>query len=407
MKLFAVLILSIQLSFVFLNPAFFIFDSDLRHYSNNAAVQFSDVAINKQNFYTNNAAHITEPGYYFSALNAATPKDGEVNFRHNFFYGDKYVIQPPNANDVVTSSRISMYEHKSGSSSRRENIRSFKSSTTISDTISKTTSWLAFKYNTDNIFYAGYTEKNGNNMIFNDVRILKGIGYGQNALRIAKSGLYFFAITLGTTNSSNNEVEIYINGQALFQSVGKIVRNNDESGEYIMSSTRSWIFQLKEKDEVSLRGLKGNYVDKYHTSFLMFRLDSSNTKPSFSAVRKAGWLGFGALNPIEFDTTLAIMGNYWNARENQYEIQTSGLYFLSVTGGKYRRCKLEMEVLVNNELKGELLNHNTGPGDENTNTMNMLLELKDGDVLSFSSPNSACFDDSYYLTSFSIFYVSS
>lgn len=298
-----------------------------------------------------------------------------------------------------------MYELLPGGSSITVRVFVNTSSISISDSISKSVSWVLFKYDTKNIFYAGYTGNVGSNMIFNDIRILRGVGYGDKSLRIAKSGLYFFSITLGTNNETQHEAEIYINNQPLPESVGKIVRNNDEQG--FNTITRSWIIQVRERDEVSVRSNKGNHVDNLHTSFSMFRLNASGTRPAFNAVRKAGWLGFGSLDPIGFDSIISSMGNYWNARENHYEIQTSGIYFLSVTGGKFSNCKLEIEVFVNNVIKSELINSNTGGGDENTNSINMLLDLKDGDILKFVSPSGSCLDDSYNLTSFSIFFVTS
>lgn len=304
------------------------------------------------------------------------------------------------SNGGLTNNRNSLFRNlQSGTSC---GIRTLKGYFSYSDGLSKGTSWAVFRYISDNLFYGLLSGIIDDNLVFEDIKEIKGIGYALGNIRIVKSGIYFLSVSIETTSEEFTELEIYLNGKPIADGVGKIVMPGGSSNVTI---SRSWIFQFNEKDDLIIRTTTELTYPNPYTSLLILRLGASPSSPAFSAVNTIGWNGSG-LNSIPLNKVLLNVGNYWDVRNNYYVIYTTGYYFISLTGGKSGSKALDIELKVNDKIQAEIINFNTLSYQEETCTRTLFIRLNETNILKLSSPAESVLDDKFSLTTLTIFYVS-
>lgn len=342
-------------------------------------------------------------------MNLAVPPQSNAAIGHYGPFSTEYTsIMGKNSDGVISTSRISIARITLPDSVYMKALDF--DAVTFSDKLTKATSWILFKYETENIFHGRYSGYSNDRVLFNDVSVIQKVGLTGNSLKVIESGIYFITLSIGSKRSFEKLFTLYLNGKPLYNDFGKIFSGSTQTDGTPHVVSRSWIMQLREGDELFVFKTGSNFdlVSKYHTSFSLFRLNANIEKPAFCAIRTIGWNGTSAtapLNPIEFDEVLLHIGNYWNPRENYYKIHTPGVYFLSLTAGSDRNSRLEIEIFVNEENIGELIHLDTKDVGIQTVAKTMLLKVKKDDIIKFSAVERSMIEPTHKLTTISIFYL--
>lgn len=354
---------------------------------------------------------IEKPGFYISSLSLAVPLQSSANFFHfGIFHDDQVCSNGSIANGILSSSGLSIDEVKQFDLPLNVIIETRQNDTiTYSDRSSKATSWAMFKYNTNDVFYGGFTGLSSEGkMIFGDVKVYNGIAFSIDKLRITQSGVYFISLTISIASNTPYEFLLQVNDRNLPFNTGRLIWQDSKLFSPHTIS-RSWLLQLKNSDEISVKQVNSNSVNLQGTnSFALFKLDSNVERPAITGVRTMGWQnpnGDVDLNPMEFDRILLQIGNYWNVRDNVYEIYTSGFYFLTLTGGCTANRRLHIQILVNGLTVGELINHNTVFSGSYSVSRTMILNLQRNDVLQFTAIGNSAIDANFSMTTFTLFFI--
>ncbi|CAD5122238.1 DgyrCDS10687 [Dimorphilus gyrociliatus] len=353
-------------------------------------------------------ANIRENGYYISAVTSSTTTSKTLSLEHvGAFGGDRIDVNGTFNEGVSMTSRISVAKV----TSNRDVFLTTRGNNSIaySDGSSKALSWAMFRYPTNNIFYGRYTGMNSRRVIFNDVQALEGIGYDTLTPRIIEDGVYFISISIGIEKyETSYEVTLTISNSQNTGFSSKILFGYSKQSSNSQVVSKSWVLELKKNDRISVSS--SNAVgSKLLGSLTVFKIDADIERPAFSAYSLYRWRGAMELDAIPFKNIYYQIGNFWNNADNTYEVWASGIYFLSLSAGSSISEKLEIDILVNRKSQGLFLtyeNRMNWSGSTLTHSRTMLIKLNKGDILQFLVTRNSALQNTFDVTSFSLFYLS-
>lgn len=275
----------------------------------------------------------------------------------------------------------------------------------IGSDIGKETSWLGFRYNSDNYFFATTQESRfGQGDVSLPVTLsLRGFSSNGIYFRPQESGYYFIHYGIGTHPAAYISVTFAVDyfHQTYFKTI--------KAGEYSSSIdhlSRGVIRYVERGQAISLLLLSGSYGvysdSNLQTYLSAFKLNS--TQPMM--------FGYGSRNPCQNDEfrKYTLQDKYldntnsWNTTNNSYTSKANGIYYVELNLSVQRLSRVEVFVEVNGIKQFRLIQLTADHESSELVTKSGLVKMVKNDILTITYKG--CLDQRLNMAGISIFLAS-
>lgn len=246
------------------------------------------------------------------------------------------------------------------------------------------TSWLGFKYETDNALFCGSSESeiSPGDLRLPEIISLRGFAKVPNTetFRVSRGGWYYINIGIGHAGGAAVDTVLTVNDIPQFNfSVGRSVSNNFQLDQ----ASRGGVVYLEANDNIGLRLLSGRTrsTSGLYTYLTAMKLNATDYTPVFYARRSSNFNE--PSEAISYDKVIINKGNDWNSTASEYVVRFSGIYYIEVSGATSVGTRLNIDVNINGSRKFRLLRASNSHNGYDTMSRSGLWKLNEGDTVQF------------------------
>ncbi|CAD5112940.1 DgyrCDS2147 [Dimorphilus gyrociliatus] len=387
-------------------PSFMVAQRNLDTYSQ-GIIRWSKVWYNFQDLFDpeKNSLNISESGFYILSLSAALASRQGITFRQTTPQNNG-LYRRADGNNIYEEDMISQTGIHFLTRLSSPLIRQTSSSTRLFSSLNgRETSWSGFKYESNNVLYAGtlssiiYPSK----LRLERIATIRGFSQSDNKedFKTSEGGWYYINFGVGFYQNRMAQIALQINNEVQFKKT--LIRSHTSYSTRDQGS-RGLVVRLNSSDTIGLRFISGviysgNSLVTYLTAC---KLNSSDGSPLLYAYRKNDFSS-SQFSSLTYNTTVIDTTNSWNGE--YYTANISGLYHVDISIGLQSRKDAHLRIYVDNEEVLSLLRYSRLHSGIDTISRTGLVKLKRGSKLQIKA-NGDLASDNKELISITIFLIS-